>query len=1090
MSSTGEAVAEPPERRGAEAGAGRTPAGHRGGRGGREERRAVGAQEWSDGSKYEGGFVDGLKHGKGKYTWKNGESYKGHFYKDYKHGDGLYCWPTGHKFIGKFYLNRKEGYGRQLFPDGATFRGLYYADQRFGPGLASYPDGSQDVGLWLGNCLLRLCAPVEDNFSLRRFPEYAAYMDPNVSTDTWTQPSTSALHSETRPDSKSPEDQDLLPDDDLILPPGIETLCTNGDDLPLPPRRRQELDRLFFGKLWEADTQPYQGYQRYPLSSLPVLARMHAHVHKHRLQATDVDWDVAAVLSLNRQSFGPKGPLEVRSEMLIQHASRGDLHAVSQDLQTGLVHVDVADSHGHTALIAATGNCRNSVIHLLLDMGADIDKLNSEGMSALAVCHVLYYPFLSLHAALIEPLNRTQDSPSTRDTDCQMPEEADTDQSSCTNLSDLTAEETHVSDHGSSVSDHSAVAAEHLPQSENLQEEQSQQREGTCNETERRDETTAEEDDWTHHVSDGEVEEKGEELTRTEEEEVAELDEEKATDSGKELTEGRDEESSDDDVMEREERGKEDAPFVMRSLHVLDGHIPIGSVQWKEYPPKPAGRVRQGRRKHLTSEPSLDSACPVNDYDIHVTEELMQQAAEALSRTGIPQRSDTEETVRKMAAMKVEHRARLKTLNLLIERGADPNLSRVPMPVLFLAVMAADTEVIRSLLLHGARTDIPLPPQRNGFYPLHIAAALPGPAGPRITELLLDAAAVPDAQAADKNEIYEPDQISWDSQESESSSESVEGGGRTALHVACQRDGDFQNVSKVVALLLSHGACADLLWSGHSPLSLAIANGNDLAVEELLKGGADPNIPLGSRVGSALCALCNISYHFGGNRLKLFDSLVKAGADILMPVSVGDVTGTALDYAHYSFKQVSHRGRIPFLALNTRQKETFRVQRELLSRMAALLRQETSERERLTLSSSDGGVQSSAAKHRFKFCFHCGRSVSVKLTACGRCHKVFFCSKACAMKASEEGHKEDCVMVPASTDLRKSPVFKPEWDPRPFTSTTKPQPVAATLKPPMVPMPSTFKLKSQSVPEASSVAQEALEVKAIKVNPEENYSFI
>lgn len=81
-------------------------------------------------------------------------------------------------------------------------------------------------------------------------------------------------------------------------------------------------------------------------------------------------------------------------------------------------------------------------------------------------------------------------------------------------------------------------------------------------------------------------------------------------------------------------------------------------------------------------------------------------------------------------------------------------------------------------------------------------------------------------------------------------------GGRTALHVACMRESDchvsplfpirclaallltyipltnnivcFQNASKVVALLLSHSASTDLLWSGHSPLSLAIATGNHL----------------------------------------------------------------------------------------------------------------------------------------------------------------------------------------------------------------------------------------------------------------------
>lgn len=53
-------------------------------------------------------------------------------------------------------------------------------------------------------------------------------------------------------------------------------------------------------------------------------------------------------------------------------------------------------------------NCHHDVLHLLLDAGADIDKLNSEGMSALAVCHVLYYPFHCLHAAFTELPNSTQ----------------------------------------------------------------------------------------------------------------------------------------------------------------------------------------------------------------------------------------------------------------------------------------------------------------------------------------------------------------------------------------------------------------------------------------------------------------------------------------------------------------------------------------------------------------------------------------------------------------------------------------------------------------------------------------------------------
>ncbi|XP_042338116.1 ankyrin repeat and MYND domain-containing protein 1 isoform X2 [Plectropomus leopardus] len=1123
-------AADPPESGGAEPGAEPGPERHcgglRGAQSGEERRQGLGVQGWPDGARYEGEFVNGFKHGKGRYTWKNGEFYEGSFYKDYRHGDGVYCWPTGHKFTGKFYLNRKEGYGQQLFSDGAVFQGLYHADQRFGPGVFTYPDGRKDVGLWLGERLLRLCTSVKEGFSLKNFPEYAAYMEPDATTDYLTQPPTESVQTRARTDFKVAMNKDLLSDESFILPPGMESYSTDGDHLPLPPGRRKELDQHYYGELWEPDACLHQGYERDPLSTLPLQARMQAHIHKHRLQAENVSWDVAAVLSLDRESFGPKGPLEVSSELLIQHASRGELQAVSLTLQTGLVHPDVTDSQGYTALIAATINCHNDVIQLLLDMGADIDKLNCEGMSALALCHVLYYPFQSLHTTLTESPAKTQALKST--SPCgNSPQISQVDFTTDTPraASELTE---HILHHSSKVSNNSELISERWPGTPvDTGHPQEEERKDPVEEREEREYKEKEREERIRREDENESKEKGREteircdqIWENGESEVerelkksgedAELGERRETELRRENMELSEEDVEKktrnipkEDVTEREERGREDVPGVERSLQVLDGHIALGSVQWRECRAKAAGRV-QGKDQELTQKTTFDSACSVSSYDIHVTEEAMQRSAEALSRTGIPQRSDTQETVRKMAAMKTEHRVRLNTLKLLLERGADPNASRVPMPVLFLAIMAADAEAVRRLLLCGARTDIPLPPERKGLYPLHVAAALPGPAGPQITELLLHAITDPDAQACDQNDIYEPDKIFMKAQKPLSTNESphLKDGGRTALHVACQRDSDYRNASKVVALLLSHRASMDLLWSGHSALSLAIASGNDLAVEELLKGGANPNIPLGRRVGSALCALANINYHLGGNRAKLLDMLAKAGADILMPVTVGDVVGTAVDYAHFSFNQDLRIANTPFHALNMRERETFKTRRQLLSMMGDLLRQTARQRERENLERDQnitwnagtgsterytgaGGISSnmllpSCEKHRkpeFKFCYHCGRSVSVKLTACSRCHKVFYCSRTCKLKAWDERHKEECIRVSASADgIQKSVVFK---------SARGPRHLPAMLKSKTVPRPLSVKLKSQKVPKPLSMAEKVFES---QVNLKENYS--
>nr|XP_020642058.1 ankyrin repeat and MYND domain-containing protein 1 isoform X1 [Pogona vitticeps] len=901
----------------------------------------TGMQEWPDGSSYKGQFAFDLKLGYGEFAWDNGERYVGQFYKDHRHGKGIYFWPDGSKFSGSFYLSHKEGYGTMEFNDGRKFQGLYKADERFGPGIETYPDYTQDVGLWHRSHIIKLCTEIPGYFILSEFPELKVYFDVESSRDYISEDSSTMwdLNEEKDPFFYRFK-QLLLNDDSYTLPENMYIYSIDADHLPLTRTFLKEFDFQYFKK---RKRLAYE--KRWPITNItPFLIRMQKHMYKYRHCQKDVDWDVNFILEGHRNGFGAKGRKESAAELLIVKSAEGDCNRVYEILRDNLAHPDVADVHGFTALAAAAMSCRDDIINLLLDNGADVNKCSDEGLSALSMCIIHYFPAESFQSNI--------------------------------------AEQNHSRKEAGEVGDEISTVSPQLSQSEVSQP------------------------------------------------------------------------------------SPESAENKISSPTTPLSPAPLSSAEKAEGGTDTEAKLSE-ETENAIGEKSSGTICGVYNYEIKVTAEAMQRGAVVLSHhmLKLPCFPDSEEivqhegTIRRMAISITEQKKRLATIKLLLKRGADPNMCSIPMHVLFFAVKAADAKVVKILLEAGAKTDIRLPTRLGGVAPLHIAAALPVEEGIEITELLLHSATNPDVKAEDENDVYRPDRVLKNELTEAPSMMKMfnetgpskfyyrecntipEEGGRTPLHIACERTDDFKNAAEVVHLLLEHSANPNLLWSGHSPLSLAVASGNDQAVAELLGSGADPNLPLSRGVGSALCSVTNPAYEHSrtlADKMALINTLIAGGADMLMPITIGDETrsavGTVVDYAYFKYYQDKRMMRTPYHALSPSERDLFSARRKLLEFLSERLREtvilkekqwDKEELRRLKYASTrrqstagSGVVLPETDTSRlpfFKYCYQCGRSVGVNLSPCTRCFETYTCSKSCKAKAWNERHKRECMQPDASS---------------------------------------------------------------------------
>ncbi|KAJ8030902.1 Ankyrin repeat and MYND domain-containing protein 1 [Holothuria leucospilota] len=859
-------------------------------------RHGKGEQFWADGSHFIGSFVKDVRHGYGEITWKNGESFKGNYFKDHRHGEGIYSWPDGSTFQGTFFKNRKEGYGIFKFPNGKRFEGLYKEDERVGPGVLTYPDGSQDVGLWHKERLINLCVAVEGAFSLSDHEHFEYDSEEHIITikasDFGSNGSKPDVRDSFSPEVGSGDASSKLRE--IMTGLEIHNYKTDFDkfqsgvpesiDLNSLTYDQEEYNKEFFGDYSVGEGGNDELDIRVS-NNTPCFIAMQKHILKHRNRENTMPFTVSDLVKGDRGCHGNQGPIEQASEALIVAAGKGDFDAVNSLIMAGAVDVNVADKNGHTALLGAAVSMHQKVLNLLLDNGADVNKLNNEGLSALAACHVLFYPMESFKYNIAE--RYLPKPPGEQSLEMQEDDEA----SHADSFRSFTRGSKPPSSHGS----------RELKSAQQMKD-----------------------------ANKGDLEDDVEDENHEEEE---------------------------DEIDDRDDF------FDLESHAMTEDHLPKDEEDIPEWDPDAS-----------QSESKFSLGTSVMNYRIEVTEDMIERSATVMSQNkGIVSGRSSKcsdpslDEARRRAIAKAEHSQMEATIRLLLKRGADPNASGVPMPVTFFAVKAIDVAAVKALLEKGANTKSRLSSKKDGLCPLHIASALRGPQGVEITRLILSAGADPNIRTLDEDQ----DEEEVDFTSGATSPVKVRSGlddtvysylyklqemgehkgGRTPLHIACSRDDDYELSRQVVRLLLEKGANPDVLCMGQSPLSLAIASGNDLAVDELLHFDANPSLPLGHQIGSALCIASNTRYEFRrdpAQRIALIDKLVDAGANILAPVPVGSKRqmGTAVDYAYWMFNQDRRIAHMPYHALTYSERDTYNARRKLLAHLGNILRSAAVQRER------------------------------------------------------------------------------------------------------------------------------------------------
>ena len=111
----------------------------------------TGTMVYHDGSVYTGQWDNDLVNGNGKMVYYYGDVYEGEFVNEQQHGSGKYTFfnhPVFQEYEGEFDNGEMNGHGRMVMRNGDVYKGEFEDDDMHGEGVMEFHDKTRYKGDW------------------------------------------------------------------------------------------------------------------------------------------------------------------------------------------------------------------------------------------------------------------------------------------------------------------------------------------------------------------------------------------------------------------------------------------------------------------------------------------------------------------------------------------------------------------------------------------------------------------------------------------------------------------------------------------------------------------------------------------------------------------------------------------------------------------------------------------------------------------------------------------------------------------------------------------------------------------------------